>query len=349
VKISRRATRLSIAAALLGVFSLIGLAPVPVLAGAGASSESYPPLAAGETSIAFSGSSGLSLEINQPTEISQGVMSIELASGTFAVAAVRRPECAKSPPVFANCISFRLRHFPAFPSPNTFLGAQPPTIEPGLYEVYVLTDGAGILTFNFPNLPGATSLSAKGTIDGSLERLQPSCDDFALVDPECKTFGHGGMAKEVGEPGNLGMVMSVTYAWVPRWDPVPGAPSSDGTMSARTCVSPNGLDNPDGSPEPSDHPHGCGFLPTDPDWDGGTNGIGYLTGPVDDTVFRYGAKAHGYSWDAAIGKVYAGFLAKAKSYSDVQGQGPAGKYAAFAIWLTPGIVCDAECQQATVD
>jgi hypothetical protein len=274
-------------------------------------------------------------------------MRIQLSTGNFALAAVAKPGCPASPPVFADCVFFRLLHYPAYPyqASSWFLGSTPATVEPGTYDIYILSDGAGVLTLDLPNLDGALSLNAGGTIRGVLERFQPSCPDFEPIDPQCKNFGHGGKARDVGEEDNLGMVMAVTYAWVPRWDIVPFAPSSDGTTSARACVAPNGLEDREGSPEPEDHPHGCALMPTSPDWDDGTNMIGYFGGPVEDTAFRYAGKAMVYSWDAAIGKVYAGFLAKAKSYGEVQGF--SGGYAAYGMWLTPGIVCESECQDAT--
>ncbi|MCA1833458.1 MAG: hypothetical protein ABR600_12650 [Actinomycetota bacterium] len=266
-------------------------------------------------------------------------MSIQLTSGHFAWAALGPHECEPDPPDFGTCLYWRLFYLPDYPyKPSSFFGTDPPTVAPGLYDVYFVSDGGGTLTLNFAGLDGAVSLQASGSIDATLQKLSASCPESQGVDPDCRHFGHGGATHAVRQYAE---VASVAYAWIPSQ--LLGV-EPPGTVSAAACAYPS-LFSPGGSADPTDHPRGCPLLPTDPDWESDDN----------DTIFvlRAVAAPAGFligvlnidGWDAASGPEYLGFAGEQRATEEALNDG--GAYAGWGLWVNTGIQCDAACIEAS--
>ncbi|MCA1833457.1 MAG: hypothetical protein LC750_12155 [Actinobacteria bacterium] len=264
-------------------------------------------------------------------------MSIKLTEGHFAYAALALHDCTPEPPDIGTCMYWRLFYQPDFPySPTWFWGTDPPTVEPGLYDVYFVSDGRGTLTFKFPGIDGSVALGAAGTIDATLQKLSASCPETEEIDPNCTHFGHGGATHTVRKYGFVGIL---AYSWVPLGDGL----TPPGTDAVEACVYPSPAE-PNQSSDPQDHPRGCPLLPTDGDWDQGRKAVPFLGSVVTSPATRNVGTLALAGWDAAAGPEYLGFVDEQRSTEEALNGG--GSYAAWGLWVNTGIDCDDACMHA---
>ncbi|MFN2544596.1 MAG: hypothetical protein ABR600_08520 [Actinomycetota bacterium] len=240
----------------IGTIALVLAGPPPAVDHAQAETVSTP-VAAGKTVISVDGSSGITLKVPAQTEITVDTFKIDLSAGRHAFLGIATHDCVPDG-VISTCMFWRLFYQPDYPYiPYKFLGTDPPTISPGLYDLYFVSDGQGTLTLTFPGLTGTEHLDAAGSIDGELRTFRPSCPESVSVDPRCVHFGHGGSTRSVQK---YAAAASVVYGWLPQPDPWP---VGGGSLSVRPCIYPN-PDQPNQSSDPANHPHGCPLSPTDP-------------------------------------------------------------------------------------
>lgn len=306
-------------AASVGIMSLTA-AHVPRATAQVADEPVYPVLA-GVTTITAEGNAGVTLRVPSDAALpDQGIMGrvdLTVEGADIAYIAMGRPECdlvTGEPRLF--CVEFDFWAFPGVKQTNlSFLAwSNEGEIDPGLLNVYVLSEGTVTFTARFDGLDGATTVTATGDIDGIAEKLPTRCPELL---PDCSNIGYGGAAHEFRSTGHFRLL---SYSEIPD--------QLMGQQGNTSCFYPSYAD-PDVSPEVEDHPYGCDLTPTE----GGSNN--WL-----NTTSTYAVNRVGHEWTAFIqgqayeqGRVYAGFN------GDQISAVPGGHFGAIGVWLHKGITC----------
>lgn len=287
---------------------------------AGVEGETVYPTMAGLTTIHARGITAIKMRV--PEDVKWFTGNIELKSGPEVhkvLAAIRYQRDA-----FDLCELCFLGTF-AEDSPNSpfarpFVGScyDDPgnevgcTIEAGVVEIYIVSDGEVTFTMSFPELSGQLELEATGAIEGAMEKIPVTC-----LLPDCSIVG-GGKAIEIGQDGRA------SHAAVTAWAYAEGGIVNPSEAKAVACAYPGYFNSRSGNP--SDHPYGCDI--DDPLGDeAGTNFWIPFTGP----------NGGGVSWSAGAGKThglqYLGFNARHRGTLEPS------SFDAYGYWINEGIAC----------
>lgn len=280
-----------------------------------------PPLLCGKTTFyAPNGIAGFKVRIPQvspPVAIPEEGVRITMTKGTYAFFGLNAARCHI--PELDMCMDVHAYRIPEWRDGDSVVVRDPPTLRPGLYEIYIVSDGKVTIELDVENRPGRMSITPTGKIDAALQSLPRNCP----MEP-CDNVGFGG-AMNVN--GKKGWVSSVAYTLVPGH--IPGTPAANWANSTGlvACVYPSAV-YPAASPDPDDHPQGCDLVPGPDDPNSGVNFFG--------SAADFGASGYAHYFGTAIahGPIYAGYAAT--NYSPVV---PGGSYGAWGMWITKGVKC----------
>jgi hypothetical protein len=295
--------RMSLIALLTGLVTTLAV-PIPAVG------QEALPVVTGTTRIVAEGTRGVVLNLPAGVEHTRHSYQATISGGSFALVRVV-PETCSNLDIQGSCLSYRAILLPkstAWPQ-DEYL--QYDTVPAGRLEVYIVTDGTVTFDMTFPELPGASELTAAAPIDARFETLPRQCPEWA---GDCANIGYGGMTHSVGDSG--GVAMSIAYAETEQQD--------SGTISVQGCVSPGPRD-PAGSSDPAAHSEGCEFGATAPGQD-------YLVNYAVGTQSRAKGFMSIETNPGARGPIYAGYRAH-----HINPAFPNGGFAGYGVWITLGI------------
>ena len=280
-----------------------------------------------DTTIRWHGNAGIRLAAAGGT-LSKESMSLYLTGGTFAFVTIfDDPRECRTRTTRYHCRAFTLMKFPGsdeFPMQDGpgrghfAMVPDPPTVVGRHLDVYLFTDGEATLRLRPGGYRGRSSYVASGKVRGLARRLPGSCADLCERTPATEAAA-GGAAYDFGNrPGHL-----VTVAFSHTPGDVDHLPSNH-PMAVRSCVYPS-IFQPDASPSPADHPHGCDAVPRDT----GDAATVATEGANSVSVTMSGWARSWYVSDRR-GRLYAGFSA-ARAWVE------RGYTHGHAVWFNYGI------------
>lgn len=293
------------------LLSVSALAAVQTDTGS-ASEPADVPVVRATTVVRAIGHAGTRIEVPDGVRLHEEDITLDVEDGTYGVALLGPTGC--STPASSLCLSHRAYRFPnAFGGLGSSNGQDDGRIDPGLYDVYVLTDGNAELHLEFTDgQEGVIIQMATGAVDAHVEALDVHCVEDPSKSSGCTDGAFGGATHHVTPPG---YAAAAAYAYA----------ESTGSSWAVSCLDPHSGTSANGA---RDSAYGCPFSPTDEDWDP------LLTASIalgSTPTLNGGANNPIQTNNNPDGEVYAGFYAREQSPL------AEGGYAGFGFWLSGGI------------
>lgn len=317
----------------LSVFAVlvVALAAVP---GAPSAAETDVPVLAGDTTIEAAGVTAITVTVPQATGLIPGSARLKLRDGTFGFMFIRlQGDAVAGVCEFCNLDAYAtVPELTRVPDIFTVGGCSndareriPCELQPGPLEIYFVSDGVLTFSAEFVDLPGRTELLATGRVNGILETLTPT----SCPTNDCERLSVSHKVHSIGLDGP-GMVMSFAYAELPDGELAPDVYRDQaGRQGIAGCTYPSFYE-PEGSPDPADHPLGCDFVP--PPVGSGDANRNLNTFAVQGAAMNYNFQGVFSGYRSAHGPAYAGYTQQNHTLGDQQGQ-----HGGWAFWLDAGI------------
>ena len=327
-----------LAATLVALLSVGGVTNVAV-ASMGSTFASAPHAAmAGVTTLRWTGQAGIVFDIPPGTALEDGDVDLTTIGGSYTyvrlVPEVDDPNC---PTTYGpRCDAWRfdwerdiytLDTYDSTPAARRhFDGVSRPAVWrfPRM-DAYLFTDGKATLTMRWRGLRGAQSIKPTGTFHGHTESVPVQCFPLGCSTSTGRSNGimYGGDSFDLKGRGWLD-VTSIYTSDEPNSTSAPV--TNDQVHGQDYCFFPN-PDQPAASPAATDHPFGCGAVPTS-----SADASDSALVLVNQTASSQLSVLTSFStfWSGASGLQYAGFRA--------DGAGPDPSHAAeYAVWFRYGI------------
>jgi hypothetical protein len=274
--------------------------------------------------VEATGNAGIVVSVESAFPLSARNMTIAREGGTMAWVGIAPAPgnpiaCSDASRLGSACVLWQL--YDVGWTRTTVSAPDPDEITPGLWQIFVLTDGSVSVRFDTTVAPGAP-IHATGAVEGTIERLPLRC-----IDPiDCSTLAYAGSTHRAGmtngAPGFVSVAAYVTY------DPIStGTPPGDAAIDG--CMYPS-YDQPDVSSGAEDHQLGCDVLSgaTVGDAVAAANAAAFF---AESAALASQGRFVVRSWGGAHGDEYLGFRGHQVVIAST------GRMGAVGIWLTAEI------------